>query len=1449
MRYYFKFILITIAIIDSLAQTQTCTVCGSVTLNGSSYPSGLNYFWSCSDGQTSTLQSPTLSVNQDMTCILVVTDPISGCVGQSSVFVDNCECNNDPCIAMNYNSSTECISFTYPGTNQQTPLTDVKEWKNQNTTFATIPVSNQICGCDLREYVDATPSCEVNGTDFRLRIDGLLNKCAGCTGSNMRIDFTFPIDGNNIVTFPSCGQDAEWVSITSSAFQAAGSVCNAYLRYTTPFGIVVNHYRYTYNNGGLTCSNMSVTTVVEKRIYKKITAKRTVTYAACPTKTCELTLDIPQNPNDPCTHFFTYINNVNLSSPCSGVGLSAVVLNASGTVTYQWKLNGANISGATTSTFCLVGQPTGAYSVEITDSGSGCVDETSVIVQASCSMAVNITQSTTILTANLVNCVGTASYQWAKWNGSSWTNVGTNNYTYNTTGNSGDYRCTVVCSGPPACSSIGYYTYTPPCTADVTITTGTSTLTGNVEGCSGANITYTWERQTGASTWAVVQSTTATSTSNVYTPTLAGTYRLTIVCGSCSDQAQTTWTPPNPCAGFSHVITGSFTGLCVGSNYTYNRTITGGTGPFSHVWKLNNATVGTSSTYTFTPSLAGTNILTLTVTDANNCSYTDTKTLSSSVCCTLSSGSLTSASVCQNQNATFTAVPSGGTAPYSYAWTSQLAPASPISQGSGNPKVLNFSATGTYVIGLTVTDNVGCTSATSTTMTVTNCANCDCTPSLILSGCQLNATFSGTGCANYTYQLQYSATGSGWTPLQTGTPANFNWTPTANGFYRVVMTSSSCSPKETPNVSVNCYSPTCSNAPTVTIAGSASQCGYGPTTLTGTFGGSATQVTFSENGTGSLSQTTVTSSPFSITYTPTNSDVNVAVTATTNNPLGSPCTPASAIHNITYTANPTPTITSSNANICVGDSRTLTGTPGGGTFAVVSGPATIAGNTITSTGIGSIIVSYSVTSGSCSGSIQQTITSVSCPCNGISMTISTLPGRISFGTLNYNGNPMTNYRIEWRRCSDNSVVFQSGMGTGAGSGVYSHPQSNIPVIQGCYYAQIITSDQGNNLNCFSQLNVVNWNCPSPPSYSYNGPGGAAATREFAMDITASTTHIKIGLFAPLTVPDLLEIIYNGVTLYSSSVNISSTDALFIPITYTASDPDVLFRITNQTPAQNTIWQIGQISCCSGLQSCPTLADVPSVTGATATINGQCNCAITPIRGTFDNTCRDCNLNGNPTYGLGGCSASTQSNNTCIGDGSILITKPNNTTRIIDFSVLTMYSTYKSYVQSLSNPDVRVFTEFRDVACGNDGISSQIFYFPNKSTITWDDVNYIMTIVVNTSNPYTNNCNGTCTGAYYNAYNSTINSFAGNAIVGTWQSITNRQNNTYNQVTPNQNTPFVSSVICDTYPCSTTLEKKYNIYLRNTSCPCQSWQLFFDSDNNVSYETLISEASGWTGTCQ
>jgi gliding motility-associated-like protein len=75
---------------------------------------------------------------------------------------------------------------------------------------------------------------------------------------------------------------------------------------------------------------------------------------------------------------------------------------------------------------------------------------------------------------------------------------------------------------------------------------------------------------------------------------------------------------------------------------------------------------------------------------------------------------------------------------------------------------------------------------------------------------------------------------------------------------------------------------------------------------------------------------------------------------------------------VVVNALPLVTITSSSSSMCINDSRTLTGSPPGGTFTIIDGPGAITANVLLTTGTGMINLAYSYTNG-CTNIATQSI--------------------------------------------------------------------------------------------------------------------------------------------------------------------------------------------------------------------------------------------------------------------------------------------------------------------------------------------------------------------------------------------------------------------------------------------------------------------------------------------
>ncbi|GAB4138835.1 MAG: hypothetical protein Fur0041_13890 [Bacteroidia bacterium] len=265
---------------------------------------------------------------------------------------------------------------------------------------------------------------------------------------------------------------------------------------------------------------------------------------------------------------------------------------------------------------------------------------------------------------------------------------------------------------------IGLYYQTTTCTSCPTTAAMTLTTTQTNATCTNCNGTATVTGVTGGNppytySWAPSGGNAATATG-----LCPGTYTVTV-------------TANNGCLTTTSVVTIASTGggltlnnsvtnvLCNGQNTgSISSTVTGGTGPFNFTWTpaVTNNTVGNVNTAT---NLAAGSYV-VTVTDVNNCSATQTVTVTQPPPLTVSTSS--TPSTCGLPNGSVTATPAGGVGPYTYSWT----------PGPSSSQTYSNLAGGPYSV--VVTDNNGCTatavatvnSLASPTVTIVSSTNVAC---------------------------------------------------------------------------------------------------------------------------------------------------------------------------------------------------------------------------------------------------------------------------------------------------------------------------------------------------------------------------------------------------------------------------------------------------------------------------------------------------------------------------------------------------------------------------------------------------------------------------------------------------------------------------------------------------------------------------------------------------
>ena len=395
-----------------------------------------------------------------------------------------------------------------------------------------------------------------------------------------------------------------------------------------------------------------------------------------------------------------YNGGVNIS--CNGQNDGNINLTVNGgqsPFTYSW----TGPSGYVSNLEDINNLSAGTYSVTVTDA-NGCTETTGVTLTEPNVLTLTLTPSVYNNGSN-VSCNGGS-------NGSltSSVNGGTTSYTYAWVGpnsftstaasptglQAGTYDLTVTDQN--GCTAASSFTMTEPTAIQVTLSA--PTLNGGFEiSCNGGSdgsinstvsggaspYTYSWSGPGGF-----------TSTSANPSNLSAGTYTVTVTDDNgCIEIENIVLTEPTVISGA--VTTSSFPGgnnvSCFGaSDGTISLIASGGISPYTYAWSGPGGF--TSSSNNLSQLVAGN--YNVTITDDNNCTVTQTVTLTQPANLSISFA-ITDATCQGGSDGSITATVSGGSAPFTYSWSDPnqqtTATASGLPEGS---------------FALTVTDANGC---------------------------------------------------------------------------------------------------------------------------------------------------------------------------------------------------------------------------------------------------------------------------------------------------------------------------------------------------------------------------------------------------------------------------------------------------------------------------------------------------------------------------------------------------------------------------------------------------------------------------------------------------------------------------------------------------------------------------------------------------------------------
>ncbi len=366
--------------------------------------------------------------------------------------------------------------------------------------------------------------------------------------------------------------------------------------------------------------------------------------------------------------------DVNLSTNdalCNGGSSGSATISVSGgagLLTYLWSPGGQDTDTA-------VNLTAGDYTVLVTDENGCTVEETVTITEPP---AITLQTSNTETSCNntpdgsatVMPSGGTGGYTYL-WTPGNQETPTADNLT------SGDY--TVVVTDDNDCTATAIVTVSSPNGMTVNPSFTNASCNGGADGSATVTTSggtpdyqYTWD-------------TSPVQTTETATGLSAGTYNVTIEdMNGCEEYETFVITEPT-----AVTLSSTTTDALCNEDANGSATVTpsGGTGDYDYEWDT------TPEQITATATGLGAGSYTVLVTDDNGCTATETVMISEPAVLSLTTNQ-TDALCNQSADGTATVVPSGGTGPYSYAWTGGQVDATAIDLLAGNYTVIVEDANG-----------------------------------------------------------------------------------------------------------------------------------------------------------------------------------------------------------------------------------------------------------------------------------------------------------------------------------------------------------------------------------------------------------------------------------------------------------------------------------------------------------------------------------------------------------------------------------------------------------------------------------------------------------------------------------------------------------------------------------------------------------------------------------
>ena len=746
--------------------------------NGSIYAH--NYNWDFGDGTSSTLATPMkLYTAAGTYSVKLVATNNNGCVDSttSSATIYSLPVAN---FTVNNTCFGNDINFTNTSTGYASSAWNMGDGSSSATTnpvyryatMGTYTVGLQVtsgfgCKNSTSKTVTVYPKPSVSFTTSNV-----------CSGAAANFTNTSSISAGSITYNWNFGDGKSSTSTSPSNTYAAAGVYNVKLVGSSGFGCsdsVTNTISiYTAAIADFSSSNSCLGTATNfSNMSQNATsyawdfgdgrtstqANPSNTYASVGTYTVKLTANNGNN----CSSVVSKTIQVNAlpsvsftgNNVCQGTA-TTFTNSTTGATSYSWDFGDGSSSTLATPTRTY--GTAGTYTVRLTaTSGSNCSSVGSKTVQVYANPIAGFNASSVCAGTSLqfVNTSsGAATYAWDF--GDATTSTSANpSKTY---GTSGTYTVTLTVTSSNNCTNViakQVVIYATP-VADFSNTTE----------CQGVATVFT-NSSTGATSynWTFGDGNASTTTSPNYMYGNAGTYNVTLVANNsngCKNQITKSVTVNSkPAAGFTA------SNVCLGSAVNFTNSTTGAT---SYNWSFGDATTSNSASPSKTYAAAGVYNVTLTATNANNCSSVISKQVS--VYANPTAG-FSATEECIGKTSVFT---NSSTGAVLYSWNFGDGTTSPLT----NPTKA-YSTAGAYTVSLTATNSNGCSNVTSKTVNAFANPTANFTSSVVCTDNTTQLTNTSTGATSYSWNFGDATTSTATSPSKTYAAA---------GTYVVTLTSS-----------------------------------------------------------------------------------------------------------------------------------------------------------------------------------------------------------------------------------------------------------------------------------------------------------------------------------------------------------------------------------------------------------------------------------------------------------------------------------------------------------------------------------------------------------------------------------------------------------------------------------------------------------------------------------